>query len=321
MKNNAISKYYSVLKTIINNTFLSNYDAIYDYYVENNLVYNDHIQNDKVDGGFTLNYNCTDSKELFEQNLKTQPQDWYYRTHPVKYTLNSLGYRTKEFDDIDWKESIVIFGCSYIFGTGVTDEHTIPHFLEQLSGRPVINMGIPGSSIQTALHNSIILSDSEYPTPKVVVIFLPNLYRFQIYEKHKVQNCGLWDLKTGGLNKNKVLEKFSNTENIIPFNLMNIKMIRNLWKNKTIYKEFGGFTTPETTAGRDLIMKLDYKFNLEYPQALIPPVTESSEFAGLNDLPYRSRDVMQFNMGHFGYKFNKKMAEILFENIKPQLEN
>ena len=102
---------------------------------------------------------------------------------------------------------------------------------------------------------------------------------------------------------------------------MNVKMIRNLWKNKTIYKEFGGFTTSETLAGRDLIMKLDSKFNLEYPQDLIPPVTESSEFAGLNDLPYRARDVMQFNMGHFGYKFNKKMAEILFENIKPQLEN
>jgi hypothetical protein len=214
-----------------------------------------------------------------------------------------------------------MFGCSYVFGVGVTDEHTIPYFLEQLSGRPVINMGIGGSSIQTALHNSIILNDSKYPTPKAVVIFLPDLHRFQIYKKNKVQNCGLLDLKTGCWDKNNILEKFSNVENLIPFNLMNIKMMRNLWKNKTIYKEFGGFTTSGTLAGRDLIMKLDSKFNLEYPQALILPVIESSEFAGLHEIPYRSRDVMQFNMGHFGYKFNKKMAEILFENIKPQLEN
>jgi hypothetical protein len=302
---------YETIRSITNNTFLPNYSAIYDYFEENNLV---HPGKFKIDGGFTLNYNCTDTKELFEENLKTQPQDWYYRTHPVKYTLNSLGYRTKEFEDIDWKESIVIFGCSYIFGTGVTDEHTIPYFLEQLSGRPVINMGLPGSSIQTVLHNSIILND--YECPKAVVIFLPDLHRFQIYEKNKVQNCSLWDLKTGCLDKNNILEKFSNVENLIPFNLMNVEMIRNLWKNKTIYKEFGEFTTSGTRAGVDLIMKLDSKFNLEYPQALIPPVIESSEFVGLNEIPYRSRDVMPFGMGHFGYKFNKKMAEILFEKIK-----
>ena len=156
----------SVIKSIIKNTFLSNHYNIQNYYVENNLVYNREC---KVEGGFTLNFSGTDTKELFEENLKTQPDDWYYRTHEVKYTLNSFGYRTKEFDDIDWKESIVIFGCSNIFGIGVADEHTIPYFLEQLSGRPVINMGMGGSSIQTALHNSIILNDSEYPTPKVII--------------------------------------------------------------------------------------------------------------------------------------------------------
>jgi hypothetical protein len=174
----------SVLKSIINNTFLPNYDAIYDYYVENNLVYNDHTQNDKVDGGFTLDFCPNDHKELFEQNLKTQPDDWYYRTHEVKYTLNSLGYRTREFDDIDWKESIVMFGCSFVFGIGVTDKHTIPYFLEQLSGRPVINMGIGASSIQTVLHNSIILNDSKYPTPKAVVNMRTDLNRYQLYENN-----------------------------------------------------------------------------------------------------------------------------------------
>jgi hypothetical protein len=40
-------------------------------------------------------------------------------------------------------------GALLFLEIGVTDEHTVPYFLEQLSGRPVINMGVPGSSIQT----------------------------------------------------------------------------------------------------------------------------------------------------------------------------
>jgi hypothetical protein len=77
-----------------------------------------------------------------------------------------------------------MFGCSFIFGIGVTDEHTVPYFLEKLSGRPVINMGIPGSSIQTSLHNSIILNDSEYPIPKAVVNMFTDLNRYQLYENN-----------------------------------------------------------------------------------------------------------------------------------------
>ena len=76
----------SVIKSIIKNTFLSNHYNIENYFDENNLVYTGECV---IDGGFTLNYNCSDSKELFEQNLKTQPDDWYYRTHEVKYKLEA----------------------------------------------------------------------------------------------------------------------------------------------------------------------------------------------------------------------------------------
>lgn len=275
----------SVLKSIINNTFLPNYKSILDYYVENNLVYNGEC---KIDGGFTLDFiDITDiSKELFEKNLKTQPDDWYYRTHPVKYTLNSLGYRTREFDDIDWKESIVMFGCSSVFGIGVTDEHTIPYFLEKLSGKPVINMGIGGSSIQTSLHNSIILNDSEYSTPKAVVNMWTELDRYQCYMNNGVSHIGTW---------NKSDDKFETIDNTIPFNLMNIKMIRNLWKNKTIYYEcnwVGG--------QQQLINKLDKEIYCEF-------------FECDGDL---ARDLM-----HQGPDTNFEIAKGIYEKLKPQLDN
>ena len=271
-----------VLKSIINNTFLPNYESIRNYFQENNLVYNDEC---KIDGGFTLDFCPSDSKELFEQNLKTQPQDWYYRTHEVKYTLNSLGYRTKEFDDIDWKESIVIFGCSNVFGIGVTDNHTVSYFLEQLSGRPVINMGIGGSSIQTVLHNSIILNDSKYPTPKVVVNMITKLSRYQLYENNSVYHIGDWNYSGN---------KFEKKENLVSFNLMNIKMIRNLWKNKTIYYE-GTLFDQE----RLLINKLDMINRCDFFDTWKPDI---------------ARDVE-----HPGRAVNYSIAKKIYEKIKPQL--
>ena len=273
----------SVIKSIIKNTFLSNHYNIENYFDENNLVYTGECV---IDGGFTLNFSGTDTKELFEENLKTQPDDWYYRTHEVKYTLNSFGYRTKEFDDIDWKESIVIFGCSNIFGIGVADEHTIPYFLEQLSGRPVINMGMGGSSIQTALHNSIILNDSEYPTPKAVVNMLTSLTRFQCYMSDTVSHMGIWSTD----NKKS---QFDTVTNRIHFNLMNIKMIRNLWKNKTIYYEGSVFCQHK------LINTLDEKISCD-------------------DLPL---DKSARDLGHPGRVSNYSIAKKIYENIKPRLEN
>jgi hypothetical protein len=274
----------SVLKSIIYNTFLSNLGSIEHYFRENNLVYN---YEDKIDGGFTLNFCPADTQKLFEQNLKTQPEDWYYRTHPVKYTLNSLGYRTREFDDIDWKESIVMFGCSFVFADGVTDEHTIPYFLEQLSGRPVINMGVGSSSIQTTLHNSIILNDSEYPTPKAVVNMWTDLNRYQYYMNNNVSYIGQW---------NKSDDKFETIDNLIPFNLMNVKMIRNLWKNKTIYYE-GVFDYFEN---QKLFNRLDKEIYCESFQL----------DGGL------ARD-----LSHNGPVKNLEIAKGIYKKIKLQLDN
>jgi hypothetical protein len=276
---------HTLIKSIINNTFLPNYDTIENYFEENNLVYTDQAE---IEGGFTLKYQCSDDEETFRENLKTQPEYWYYRTHSVIYTLNSLGYRTREFDQIDWKESIVMFGCSHVFGTGVTDEHTIPYFLEQLCGRPVINMGIGGSSIQTALHNSIILNDSEYPTPKAVVNMWTGLNRYQLYETNFTDHIG---------SGNFLDNRFEKRENIVSFNLMNIKMMRNLWKNKTIY--FEGTTFDQE--------KLINKLNGEVCCEPLDTPKFDHEFA---------RDLQ-----HYSHMFNHEIAKKIYEKIKPQLEN
>lgn len=301
---------YEIIKSIINNTFLPAFDIniLIDNCSNNNTediikdwnsrLSKSNISNstmefkigvhpfeDFVKDGLVVNFTGSDAPELFEKNLKTQPDDWYYRHHKVKYTLNSLGYRTKQFDNIDWENSIVLFGCSFIFGVGVTDEHTIPYFLEQLSGRPVINMGVSGSSIQTTFHNSIILNDSKYPTPKVVVNVIPTLSRFIKYEDICVQNYGFW-------NTNNLFTSLTSIDEVSS-NVLLIKSIRNLWKIKTYYYEYTW-----ALESIDLFNKLDDSFYCK------PLNTECS----------LARD-----LSHCGPKTNLKLATEIYENIKDQI--
>jgi len=170
----------------------------------------------------------TDKRDLYEKNLKKQSKDWYYRTAKIKYNLNSFGYRTKEFDQIDWKNSIVMFGCSHVFGTGVEEQYSISSLLEKLIDIPVINLAVDGGSNQIMFHNSLVLSEL-YPPPKAIVYFWTSFGRFFIYSHDKIESHY----------RNEIMEKhkdsfgYSSPYNLAISNLMWIKYMRNLWKNKT----------------------------------------------------------------------------------------
>ena len=155
------------------------------------------------------NGSCTfydkDSKELYIKNLKTQPKSWKYREKVVTYKLNSEYYRTAEFDRIRWEESIVIFGCSNIFGIGVAIDETLPAQLSKLTGIPTINMGIPGSSAHHALYNSAILRQV-HPKPKAIVFGWTGaerctLFRYTPNKDLWIENCGSWTDDSADLGK------------------------------------------------------------------------------------------------------------------------
>ncbi len=161
----------------------------------------DNIQNRTVKNKFLLtdafsseHFSGTDTKTEYEKNLVIQPRDWYYRNNPVKYTLNSWGYRTKEFEKIDWGNSIVLFGDSHVFGVGVDDKDTISSQLESMTGIPVVNMGVGGTSMCYALNNSSILRDG-YSTPRAVVYIWTNYDRTTFYRKKNLTSCGPWNVE------------------------------------------------------------------------------------------------------------------------------
>jgi hypothetical protein len=221
-----------------------------------------------------LNFYGMDSYNFYNENLKIQPEDWYYRNNSVKYTLNSEGYRSKEFKDIDWKNSIVIFGCSHVFGIGNDDKHTIPSFLEKLMGIPVINMGVVGSSIQLALHNSLMLY-KRYGPPKAVIYCWTSLMRHLIY----LNNYSTPIINNSDLLNSKIAQHF------IPFNLVNIELVRNIWEDKTKMYEFSTFN-------------------------------QTAKLCGCHSLGTGIDGDYARDLSHFGWKTNKLYAERICQKIE-----
>lgn len=136
---------------------------------------------------------ATDSRTLFEYNLKHQPEDWIYRTKPVHYSINSQGYRCPEFDQVDWNNSILMFGCSNIFGTGVDDNEIISSLVSKQLNMPVINLAVCGSDDLLHFINSNILYEAGV-RPRAVVYIWPGIYRIsELLGNNKVKNWGSWN--------------------------------------------------------------------------------------------------------------------------------
>lgn len=170
----------------------------------------------------------TDQEWRFKENLSSQPNDWYYRTAPVKYTINSNGYRTEDFKKINWSESVVLFGCSNVYGVGLDDKDTLATRLENIIGIPVINMGQGATSVNYNLHNSIILANG-YPTPKAVVQVWPNYDRCVYYQNKFIENHGPWDLE-----KNSYMDLWTTSESNPKINaIMAQTTFRQIWQSRT----------------------------------------------------------------------------------------
>lgn len=178
-----------------------------------------------------LKWAGSDTEELFDRNVRTQSPDWYYRTHTVRYTNNSEGYRTREFKDVKWDEAIVLVGCSNTYGVGLDDSDTVSYQLELLTGLPIVNLGVSGSSMTYALHNSIILRE-EHPTPRAIVYLWPDYGRCVEYNKDTVDNHGPWDADRSNFSRVWCGNEYNAKTHAIFIQ----KNIRLLWKDTAIYE-------------------------------------------------------------------------------------
>ena len=206
----------------------------------------------------TLDFYQRDSSDLFKKNLSTQPIDWHYRLKAIKYKFNSLKYRTIEFDQVDWKNSVVMFGCSNVFGQGLAEDETIPAQLSMILGRPVINMGVVASSNMFSFQNSLILHDN-FPTPWGISHVWTSSDRVNYFTKNKpdsVVHCGTW-APTNSFYR-AWNEPESNAEIHTEFIF---KASRAVWKNKTRY-------STSSYWDYDGVAKLNY---LDYARDMMHP--------------------------------------------------
>jgi hypothetical protein len=155
-----------------------------DLDLDSSNVYSfDHIENGLV----------TDSSELFQLNLQKQPLSWLYRQQSVNYTVNGQHYRCRPFDQIDWANSVVIFGCSNAFGQGLDNADTISSKLEQVTGIPVVNLGVGGSSQQFSLYNQLLLTQRAIVPRAIIHIWTDSCRPLSVDENGQFHHHGPWN--------------------------------------------------------------------------------------------------------------------------------
>lgn len=270
-------------------------------------------------GAGTYPFMSGDSKKDFIDSLKVKPKDWYYRNNPIKYTVNSHKFRTKEFEDIDWKNSIVMLGCSHTFGVGVTDEHTIAAYLEKFTGKYVVNLGSPGLSNGAIAYNTYYLKE-KYPTPIAVVNLWTNMPRwFRIGKGKKLENVALRayypdDNKQVQLDD---VDKILNTE--LVNNVIYMKMSNALWKDHPNHIQtcFYDYVIDDSTTNSLFSNLLGYfrvNVNSNDPKLIsiarkVFPEIIQLKRSWIDDKSARDND-------HWGRETHEKIAKMIASNIK-----
>jgi hypothetical protein len=166
-----------------------------------------------------------DSRELYAHNLQHQPADWPWRTAPVRYTVNSQGYRAPEFDSVDWPNSVLMFGCSYQFAPGVDDSQTMTAHVAGHLRSPVVNLGQGATDPLFQWANSNILYAAGV-RPRAVVYLWPGMHRLtEFVGSGSVRNWGPWNAHMSTLASGWITHETHIREYL---NFVSLS-VRNLW--------------------------------------------------------------------------------------------
>lgn len=124
---------------------------------------------------FNLFLNKVDKNYDGPQVIKTLMSEKDIIDTDNEYHINSLGYRSDEFEKN--KAEVVTAGCSISFGMGVPEEGVWSKMISQSTGLSVVNLGIPGNST-LMLVKRIIKYCEEYGDPKTILCLFPDFFRF-----------------------------------------------------------------------------------------------------------------------------------------------
>jgi hypothetical protein len=173
----------------------------------------------------------------------------------IVYQTNELGFRNKPFTDVVWEESVIVIGCSNVFGESLNLEETFCVQLEKILKIPVVNLGVKGSGIDFACWNSLRIHNF-YSTPKAMLQIWSGLDRYTDFDED--DKCVSYVPKSKNyynqINWNKRSEHY-------------IEADRALWKNKTVYHEASFMYYTAKKVNVDYLTVFDYAKDLIHPGA------------------------------------------------------
>ena len=128
--------------------------------------------------GRTVTWVPGDTEDMYKYNMKHRRSElirngWLDYT-PFTYQFNSLGFRCNEFTS---EPSIMFLGCSYTIGIGLPLETIWPELISAQLKMQCVNLGVGGSSCDTAFrlcHGYI-----DKIKPKIVVLMNPPSIRME----------------------------------------------------------------------------------------------------------------------------------------------
>jgi len=201
-----------------------------------------------------------EEKNDYEKNCKKLGNDWHYYNKEIIYNLNSNFYRAPEWNTIDWKQSIVVLGCSHVFGEGLATDETVCYQLEKLYNRPVINLGQSGTSTLFSWHNSIRLFEL-FGIPYAVINLWTDYSRLLYYDTDQIKRVGFW---SGGRWDNydrdmKSLYRIWNKNDIHAINFFKFEATacKEFWNSRTNYYEGSYFKETAEIINCDFFSQLD----------------------------------------------------------------
>lgn len=120
-------------------------------------------------------------------NTANKP-DWnYYDTKgKLKYKFNTLGYRTKELNNLHMDPYMLVFGCSYTEGVGLYENEIWCSHLAEYLNLDLRNLAKAGTGPDIINFNTQLFKRSGFVKPKLVVIQWPQINRksFGFQDEH-----------------------------------------------------------------------------------------------------------------------------------------
>lgn len=220
-----------------------------------------------------------DTQERFEESLKTQPNDWYYRNTPITYSLNEYGHRSKSIDDIDLSNYVLFTGCSHTTGIGLELEKTYPYIISQKLKCDYYNMSMPGTGIDIMEYNLLMWFSTVKQKPKMVFVQMPDHSR---YCKMDVNRPSFFIESGSWVSDKEELEMVVNCENTGFFNA----------RKHFIYENIKNVVD----------VPIDF-FNVY------------GQLNSLSTVKMRSRDLAR-DLSHLGIKSNAVFAEHLLQHVQ-----